>query len=332
VATLQDTNLVNAWGIAFSPGSPFWVADNGTGLATLYQVTNDSSGNATVIQQGLQVMIPGAGTPTGQVFNNTAGFNGDAFLFVSEDGTISGWRFALGTAAETLLPADTNNVYKGVTLGATSNGPVLLAANFRHGTVDVFATNMALIGQFSDFRAPAGFAPFGIQSIQGVIFVTFAKQDDVKHDDVADRGNGLIDIFDPQTHHFHRFATGSNAGGSVQQLNSPWGVALAPNNFGKHSGQLIVGNFGSGAISTFDFLGNFRGEFKGLNGERLVIDGLWGLTFGNGVKAGVTNELYFSSGPFGENHGIFGSLAPVEVPGNGNGGQNDQGEDNNNQH
>src|SRR5690348_9972690 len=130
VAMLRDTNLVNAWGISYTPTSPFWVSDNGTGLATLYTVTNDPGGNVHVIKQKLQVTIPGDGSVTGQIFNNLGGFNGDIFLFVSEDGTISGWRGALGTSAETLVTGVSSNVYKGVTLISTSNGPVLLAANF----------------------------------------------------------------------------------------------------------------------------------------------------------------------------------------------------------
>src|SRR3569833_1262849 len=171
VAILQDTNLVNAWGISFGAATPFWVSDNGTGLSTLYAVTNDASGTTHVDKQALQVSIPGEGTVTGQVFNNVGGFNGDLFLFVSEDGTISGWRGALGTTAETLVPANSNNVYKGVTLATTSKGPVLLAANFKNGTVDVYGTNAALIGQFMDSKAPAGIAPFGIQAISNLVFV-----------------------------------------------------------------------------------------------------------------------------------------------------------------
>ena len=155
VAVLQDPSLVNAWGISFGAPTPFWVSDNGTGLATLYAVTNDASGMTHVDKQALHVTIPGDGTPTGQVFNNVGGFHGDLFLFVSEDGTISGWRGALGTTAETLLPGNATNVYKGVTLAMTSTGPVLLAANFRQGTVDEFDTNAVLIGQFRDMKAPS---------------------------------------------------------------------------------------------------------------------------------------------------------------------------------
>lgn len=328
VALLQDTNLVNAWGISFGPATPFWVSDNGTGLTTLYVVTNDSSGNVTVLKQGLKVTIPGDGTPSGQVFNGLGGFNGDIFLFVSEDGTISGWRPALGPTAETLVTGISNNVYKGVALISTSNGPVLLASNFRQGTVDVYSNNAAAGPQFSDPTAPAGYAPFGIQAIDGMVFVTFAKQDDTKHDDVAGRGHGLIDVLDPDTGTFHRFATGTDAasrgpghgrmqGQRVEQMNSPWGIALAPDSFGKAGGELLVGNFGSGTIMTFDANGKFRGELQGVHGGKIMIDGLWGLTFGNGTKAGVTNTLYFSAGPNGESHGLFGSLSPVA---NGHGG------------
>src|SRR5437773_9252056 len=137
VALLQDTNLVNAWGVSFSPTSPFWVSDNGTGKATLYAVTNDSSGLPHVAKIGLEVTIPGEGNPTGQVFNNTTGFNGDVFLFVSEDGTISGWRPALGNAAE-VLTNRAGAVYKGATLASIGGSTVLVAANFSEASIDVY--------------------------------------------------------------------------------------------------------------------------------------------------------------------------------------------------
>jgi len=326
-AILQDTNLVNAWGISFGATTPFWLSDNGTGLSTLYAVTNDSSGTAHVAKQGLQVTIPGEGNPTGQAFNTVGGFNGDLFLFVSEDGTISGWRGALGTTAEVLVPGNTNNVYKGMTLTTTSNGPVLLASNFRQGTVDVYDTNAVLIGQFSDTNAPSDYAPFGIQAINNLVFVTFAKQDDTKHDDVAGRGHGLIDVFDPNTGVFHRFATGSDAGRKrmrgklVKELDSPWGIALAPDNFGKRGVELLVGNFGSGTIMEFEADGDFKGLLQAEHGPAVVIDGLWGLAFGNGTRAGVPGTLYFSAGPAGESHGLFGSLEPAKHGGKGGHGR-----------
>jgi len=305
-ALLQDTNLVNAWGVSFSSSSPFWISDNGTGKSTLYSVTNDASG-AQVSKQTLEVTIPGEGNVTGQVFNNVGGFNGDLFLFDSEDGTISGWRGALGTNAE-VLTVRTGAVYKGLALATTSNGPVLLAANFSEGTIDVYSTNSTLIAQYADPLAPEGYAPFNVQALDGMVFVTFAKQDEDKEDDVAGAGNGLIDVFDPDTGTFHRFATGKDAGGDLREINSPWGIAIAPSTFGQHAGQLLVGNFGSGTIMTFDANGDFQGLLRGTRGGAVSIEGLWALTFGNGGRAGSTNTLFFTAGPDDESHGLFGEL------------------------
>ncbi len=310
IALLQDTNLVNAWGVSFSPTSPFWVSDNGTGKSTLYAVTNDDAGMVHVGRQGLVVKIPGEGTPTGQVFNNLGGFNGDIFLFVSEDGTVSGWRPALGNAAE-VLATRSNAVYKGVTLATTADGPVLLAANFAEATVDVYGTNKTLMAQYADPQAPSGYAPFNVQSVGGMIFVTYAKQDAARHDDVSGRGHGLIDVLNPQTGAFHRFATGSDAGGRLKQINSPWGVALAPATFGRHGDQLLVGNFGGGTIMTFDADGKFRGLLKSAGGGPVIIEGLWAITFGSGGRAGVPDTLYFTAGPDDESHGLLGSLEPA---------------------
>ena len=329
VAQLRDTNLVNAWGVSFSPTSPFWISDNGTGLATLYAVTNDATGSPHVVKQGLEVTIPGEGNPTGQVFNNTTNFHGDLFLFVSEDGTVSGWRGALGTTAE-VLATRSNAVYKGVTLASVGGVPFLLAANFSEGAVDVYDGNASLIGQLTDSDAPAGYAPFNVQSIGGMIFVTFAKQDADKEDDVKGPGNGLIDVLDLTTQKFHRFATGSDAGGHLKGLNSPWGLALAPGEFGRHEDQLLVGNFGSGTIMAFDERGHFKGFLDSEPGKPVVIEGLWALTFGNGGRAGVSETLYFTAGPDGENHGLFGSLEPVRKHDkHDNDDDDDQGENHN---
>jgi uncharacterized protein (TIGR03118 family) len=307
---LTDTNLVNAWGMSFSSTSPFWVSDNGTGMATLYAVTNDASGMLQVSKVPLEVAIPGEGNPTGQVFNNQGGFNGDIFLFVSEDGTLSGWRMALGTNAEVLASRPTA-VYKGVTLASTRNGPLLLAANFSEGTIDAYHTNATLVTQFSDPSVPEGYAPFNVQAVEGMIFVTFAKQDADKEDDVPGKGNGLISVFDPQTGTFVRFATGKDAGGKLKEINSPWGIALAPSTFGEHAGELLVGNFGSGTIMAFSAEGEFRGLLKGSRNKPIEIEGLWALAFGNGGRAGVPDTLYFTAGPEDETHGLFGSIEPV---------------------
>jgi uncharacterized protein (TIGR03118 family) len=308
VAQVQDTNLVNGWGISYHPTFPFWISDNGTGKTTLYSVTNDASGSPHAETVPLVVSIPGDGTATGQVINNdSSAFNGDIFLFVSEDGTISGWRPELGTAAEVLTSQPTA-AYKGVTLASMGTNTVLLAANFREGTLDLYDGNSSLLGQFSDTTAPAGYAPFNVQNLNGTIFVTFARQDAARHDDVSGRGRGLIDIFDVNAWTFHRFAAGPRAGGHISAMDSPWGLAIAPSTFGSHANELLVGNFGSGTIMTFDAYGNFRGLLEGTAECPLTIDGLWGLTFGAGGASGVATDLYFTAGPNGESHGLFGVI------------------------
>jgi uncharacterized protein (TIGR03118 family) len=307
---LLDTNLVNAWGISFGPNTPFWISDNGTGLSTLYSVTNDSMGMPHVTKQGLEVSIPGEGSPTGQLFNNTTGFHTNLFIFASEDGTISGWRPALGKAAETLVMAP-NSVYKGITLISNASGPMLLVANFAQATLDAYDGSLHLVGQFSDTDAPDGYAPFNVQFLGGMVFVTFAKQDAANHDDVPGRGHGLIDIFNPMTGMFHRLTTGTDAGGRNSAIDSPWGLAISPGNFGEHSDELLVGNLGSGTIMSFDDNGRLQGLLRDAHQRVLVIDGLWALTFGNGTKAGVPGTLYFTAGPDSQSHGLFGSLEPA---------------------
>jgi len=318
VALLQDTNLVNAWGTSLSGASPFWVSANGTGKALLYTVTNHPQGVVVVTKVGLEVTIPGKGTPTGQVFNGQGGFNGDIFLFVSEDGTVSGWRPALGSSAE-VLATRASGVYKGVTLTTSSNRPVLLAANFAQGTIDEYDTNAALIGKFSDTNAPAGYAPFNVQQLEGMVFVSFAKQDTAKHDHVPGPGHGLLDVLNPDTGLFTRLVTGSDAGGRFDAINSPWGLAITPGSFGSHADQLLVANFGSGTIMSFDDQGRFQGLLEGPEENPLVIDGLWGLTFGNAGSAGNPDTLFFSAGPDGKTHGLFGSIQPEEEETHGHG-------------
>lgn len=310
VAQIQDPDLVNAWGVSFGAATPFWVSDNGTGKATLYAVTNDANGSPHVAKQGLIVQIPGEGNPSGQVFNGTTNFHGDLFLFVSEDGTISGWRGALGTNAE-ILATSPGAVYKGVTLASVGGATFLLAANFSQGTVDVYDGTATLVGQLADPDVGEGYAPFNVQSLNGTIFVTYAKQDADKHDDVAGAGHGLIDVLVLETQTFHRFATGSDAGGHLKAINSPWGLAIAPDTFGDHAGDLLVGNFGSGTIMDFDVDGSFKGFLDSKPGKPVTIDGLWALTVGNGGRGGVPGALYFTAGPDGENHGLFGSLEAV---------------------
>lgn len=316
VAPVTDPNLVNPWGLASSPTSPIWVADNGAGVSTLY----NGAGQRFPIASPLVVTIPppdGSAPPshpTGIVFNPTSSFGGARFIFASENGKIAAW--ASGTTAA--LKPDTSPstaIYKGLAIG--NNGADLLyATNFHNGTVDVFDTNFAKVtvpGAFTDPNIPAGFAPFGIQNIGGKIYITFARQDADKEDDVAGAGNGFVDVFDTSGNLIKRLVSNG-------PLNSPWGLVQAPGNFGDFSNDLLVGNFGDGTINAFDPVsGAFLGQLDDPTGNPIVIEGLWGLLFGNGGNGGAMDSLFFSAGipgPGGEveDHGLFGELAAVPEP------------------
>jgi len=341
VASNTDPILQNSWGVAFTPGaSPFWINDNDTGCATLYDGTGAIfKNNGTAIQ--VKIPLPGGGVttacqhvnpatppnptpaaPTGIVWNPTSAFlvpgttSASHFIFDTEDGTISAW--ASGSAATIAVdnsktPSPANGaVYKGLITGVNVNGVFLFATNFRAGTIDVFDTGFNQVipgtsgkidGGFTDPNIPAGFAPFGIQNINGDLFVTYAKQNLQKHDDVAGPGNGFVDVFDTDGHLLRRFA-------SRGPLNSPWGVARASFAFGRFSGDILVGNFGDGKINVFDSGGHFIDELDGPNGRTLVIDGLWTLTLGGGLKSS-SDTLYFTAGPNGETDGLFGTITPV---------------------
>ncbi len=311
-AILTDPNLKNAWGISATAASPFWVSDNGTGLSTLYRV-DPTTGVPTKVN--LEVAIPGDGSVTGQV-NNPAGagaFNGDAFLFVSEDGTISGWRNALGTTAEILQTGIPDNVYKGTTAADINGHGYLYAANFRAGTVDILKGDSgapALSGNFTDPNLPANYAPFGIQKLGDTIYVTYALQDAAKKDDVAGAGLGIVSAFDLQGNFLGRV-------GSMGTLNSPWGLAIAPDSFGAFAGDLLVGNFGDGRINIFSpdpTAPTFLGQLSDPGGQPIVIDGLWGLMVGNDGSAGNSSKVYFAAGPNDETHGLFGVIQMVPEP------------------
>ncbi|HEX4235102.1 MAG TPA: TIGR03118 family protein, partial [Caldimonas sp.] len=288
-AQITDPDLVNAWGLSDSPTSPFWISANGTGTADLYTVNPITQATA---KAGLTVTIPGAGTPTGQVFNGNAGaaFGGDQFLFVSEDGTIAGWRSSLGTNAETLMPGSDANVYKGAAFATIGSDSYLYAANFRSGAIDVLKGSVAepgLSGTFADPSLPAGYAPFNIQSLAGSLYVSYALQDSDKHDEIAGAGQGFVDRFDLQGNLLGRVAGGGT-------LNAPWGMAIAPSSFGSLAGSLLVGNFGDGRINAFNFTSNaFLGQLMATDGTPLTIDGLWALASGNDANAGSSKLLYF---------------------------------------
>ena len=313
-ADLVDTNLINAWGLVSGPATPWWISDNGTGRSTLYNVR---TGSIPAI-----FTVPGAGgeqsAPTGLVFNGGTGFvvtnstgTGPAlFIFASEDGTISGFRAgALGIAVDS---SASGAVYKGLALAGTATGGLLYATNFHAGTVDVFDSHFNAVrvtGAFTDRHLPPGYAPFGIQNIGGTIYVTYALQDANKHDDVAGEGHGFVNAFDTDGNLIRRVA-------SRGELNSPWGLALAPADFGTFSNDLLVGNFGDGRIHAFhpgrsEGDGQFqpRGSLQSAKASPIVIDGLWALGFGKGAaNNGPTNTLFFTAGPGGEQHGLFGML------------------------
>jgi uncharacterized protein (TIGR03118 family) len=265
---------------------------------------------------GVAIPPAGAGNPTGQVSNSasaTGAFNGDALLFVSEDGTISGWRPALGTSTEVLQTADTANVYKGATLDTTGGHSYLLSANFRAGTIDVLKGDTgapALTGNFTDPNLPAGYAPFNVQIVGNRIYVATALQDAAKHDDAPGAGHGFVTAFDLQGNFLGRI-------GTAGALNSPWGLAIAPTSFGSFAGGLLVGNFGDGMINVFNpdsATPALLGQLSDIDGKPIVIDGLWGLMPGNDGNGGSSQNIYFSAGPNSEANGLFGVLQAVPEP------------------
>lgn len=321
LASHTDPNLVNPWGITSSPTSPFWVSDNKTGVATLY----DGTGQAVPQNNPLVVTIPPPGggmppsAPTGAIFNGTNDFavapgQPARFIFATEDGTIAGWNN--GTQATVKVDNSSSSaVYKGIAMGTADMGSVLYATNFHSGKIDMFNASFGAIsipGAFTDPSIPQGFAPFNIQNIGGNLFVTYAKQDAALHDDVAGPGNGFVDVYNPNGRLLqHLIANGP--------LNSPWGLTLASSHSGLFSNDLLVGNFGDGTINAFDpATGQFLGQLKDRNGQSLVIEGLWGLRFGNGATGADPNSLFFTAGiPGGgaiEDHGLFGRLTAVPEP------------------
>jgi uncharacterized protein (TIGR03118 family) len=310
LAAVTDSSLVNPWGIAFGSKTPFWIADNGTGVSTIYKPDGT--------KLSLTVTIPppagtsGTAAPTGTVFNGTTDFvvSGNAasgpaiFLFATEDGTISGWNPNVDLTQAVLVVDNSalSAVYKGLALAETPEGSFLYATNFHDGIVEMYDTKFQLVKTFTDVSVPPGYAPFGIRNIRGKLYVTFALQNDAKHDDVAGPGHGFVDVFDLSGHKLQRLV-------SRGPLNSPWGLALASANFGKFSNALLVGNFGDGRISGFNLeTGAFRGQLLNAQGSVLSINGLWTITFGNGTSTGPTNTLFFSAGINDEADGLFGRL------------------------
>jgi uncharacterized protein (TIGR03118 family) len=326
LARFTDSNLVNPWGLSHSPTSPWWISDNGTGVSTLYR------GDGTAVP--LVVTIPppagsASGTtaaPTGNIFNPVNSTDPDdfvvsqngksapsIFIFATEDGTISGWNPNVNTN-HAIREVDRSAVgagavYKGLAFGSSDGSEFLYATNFRFGTVEMFDANFHLVRSFTDAKRANDcplpnqcYAPFGIQNIGGKLYVTFALQDAAHHDDMAGAGHGFVDVFDTEGHLLRRLI-------SRGHLNSPWGLAHAPSNFGRFSNALLVGNFGDGFINAYSQrTGEFLGQLKNSSGNAIQIDGLWGLAFGNGAAAGETDELFFTAGIGDEQHGLFGKI------------------------
>jgi uncharacterized protein (TIGR03118 family) len=318
-AVLTDPTMLNPWGFAFSPTSPLWVSDNNSGLGTLYAIP---AGGTTVTKAGLVVTVQGgrastndASSPTGQVFNSTTGFvvtgsagsGPAAFIFDSESGQIQAWSPKADPTNALVEVSSPTAVYKGLAIAATDQGTFLYAANFNSGAVDVFDSTFTLthlLGSFSDPRIPRNYAPFGIQEINGLMYVTYAQQDAAKHDDVAGPGKGFVDVYTTNGLLVQRLA-------SRGALNAPWGLAQAPASFGRFGGDLLVGNFGDGTINAFhQFSGDPAGPLLNEKGKPISIDGLWALDFGTAAMGG-TGTLLFSSGPNGQANGLIGSLNPA---------------------
>jgi uncharacterized protein (TIGR03118 family) len=301
-----DPDLVNGWGIVASPTSPWWVSDNGTSKSTLY------NGN-TGAKLGLVVNVPGP--PTGVVFNGSTDFKVDAgtgllparFIFATDDGQIAGWN-GVGTNAISAVPPS-DDIYLGLAIANNGVGNFLYVANFNGGEIEVYDATfqeVLLARDFEDPDLPDGYGPFNVQTIGGVLYVAYAKRNEAGDEEVAGLGLGVVDAFDLNGNFLARVATGGD-------LNAPWGLALAPSNFGRFSGDLLVGNFGDGRIHAFRAGADGwepHGVLKGVDHRPIEIDGLWGIGFGNGAASGPTNTLFFAAGPDEETHGLFGSITP----------------------
>ena len=327
MAQTTDPNLVNAWGISRSSGSPWWVSDNGMGVATLYNGAGAPFPPPPAPSPLVVTIPPSAvnqgqmGVPTGQVFNGTTGFtlgNGKPanFIFATEDGTISAWN---GGAAATIM-ADTKgaSVYKGLAIAAVDDpvmGPTyfLYAADFRKNQISVWDSNFKpvnLKGQaFSGGGIPNAFAPFNIHNVGGLLYVAYAKQDAEKHDEVDGAGLGFVNIFSPTGQLVGRLDHGS-------WFNAPWGMTQAPSDFGAYSHNILVGQFGSGEILVFNpVTGQFIDRLRDANNAPITIDGIWGINFGSSAASGNSGSattLFFAAGIEHESHGLFGTITPVE--------------------
>jgi uncharacterized protein (TIGR03118 family) len=311
VAQHVDPNLVNPWGMALSSSNTIWVADNGKGVATNYNA--DGTANSLVVNIPASTSNTGGANPTGIVANNTSFFKvtknsnslPSTFIFVSEDGSISGYNAQLDMT-NAIIAVDngaTGAVYKGATMGVASGHNFLYVANFHAATVETYNENFALQSSasfpFTDPNLPAGYAPFGIRNFNGNIFVTYAKQNAEMHDDVAGAGFGFIDVFNTSGGFVKRLVSNGN-------LNAPWGLAMASGNFNPFQNDLLVGNFGDGRINAYDpITGAFVGTLTEKDGTPLDFDDLWDLLI-------LNKGLYFTAGIGDEQHGLFGVIQKAQ--------------------
>ncbi len=309
MADVTDPNLVDPWGISTSATSPFWVSDAGKSKSTLYNGAGAITAVVVTIPAGAKG--PANSSPSGQVNNNTTAFilaNGTkaSFIFATEDGTISAWNG--GTVSTVMVDnSGAGAVYEGLAIGTTASGATLYAPNFKTGNVDVFDGKFApatLAGSFKDPTLPAGYAPFNIWNLGGKLYVMYAQQNAAKTRPTNGAGLGYVSTFDLNGNFLKRVA-------SAGPLNAPWGVAIAPANWGAFGGAILVGNFGDGTINAFDQTsGNALGALQDASGKTLVNSGLWALIFGNGGNGGDVNTLYFAAGIQNEAHGLLGAIAP----------------------
>jgi uncharacterized protein (TIGR03118 family) len=298
-APFTDPLLINAWGMAYAPGGDFWISDAGSGYSTLY--------DATGTPQSLQVVIPtatgtGVGSPTGMVYNASQEFKIEnwvsAFMFCTLDGTISGWsHFDPNNALIGANNSKSGAVYTGLAITNRTSGNLLYAADAANNKIDVYNGTFQLVMSFTDTGLPAGYTPFNVQDIQGNVVVTFSNG----------VSGGYVDVFTEAGKLRVRVTHGG-------PLNQPWGIALAPKNFGSLSNTLLIANNidNSSTISGYSTkTGKYVGTIRDSSNKPIEIDQLWAIEFGGGSSAnGATNQLFFTAGPNNNVNGLFGVIAP----------------------
>lgn len=323
LADYTDPNLKGAWGIAESSTSPFWISDAGSGLSTLYSSTGSVIPLVVTIPPSKTTGVKGTGTPTGTVYNATTGFaiaSGDAaaFIFVTLDGTISGWNHTVNaTEAQVMVDNSASGAeYTGLAIGTSGSNTYLYAANFHSGAIEVYDSNynsVTLPNAFTDSSLPAGYAPFNIQNLAGNLYVSYALQNTTKSFATTGAGNGYVDVYSTAGSLMDRLIVG----GSGSALNAPWGLAIASSGFGDYAGDLLVGNFGDGTINVYNpSTGKYLATLDDVYGIPITIPNLWALQVGNGGSGGDSNAVYFTAGipgPDNGNHGLLGRIQAAPI-------------------